>query len=375
MYRMNAKKYLVLALALLIVIPSFGQKKKKEDETGVTPYFVEGITYALPRTGIKLHIEAVREKFEPGPYAAYAEQLLGIKDAQTRPSTKWVVSEVKIKTFSEPDPEQVHKAMGDGALLVSLAANGCIAGINSAGTEALPEICMSNKAAQKPDREDGFSFDYFSDTPFVIQGDSSNNFRPTKVSVEQKAAEAARRILNARMNQYDLAALRIDGEYPDGKAYEVSLKELKRTEQNYITLFVGRTTYKKESFSVDYVPGAKDKNPAVVFRISDENGVVPATDLSGKPVMIELEAVPGLAEQYTSNAKSDNPEAGSSGVYYRMPGVANIKVSYEMNTLATARETIAQLGVVAPLPEELLNGAYAVSFHPETGAIKSVEKK
>lgn len=375
MYRMNSKKYLMLVLALLIVIPSFGQKKKKEDEEGVTPYYVEGIAYALPRTGIKLHIEAIREKFEPGPYAAYAEQLLGIKDAQTRPSTKWTISEVKIKTFSEPDPDQVHKALGEGAFLISLAANGCIAGINTANTEALPEINMSNKTAQKPDREDNFSFDYFSDTPFVIPGDSSNNFRPTMVSTEQKAAEAARRILNARMNQYDLAALRIDGEYPDGKAYEVSLKELKRTEQNYITLFVGRTTYKKESYSIDYIPGLKDKNPAVAFRISDENGVVPASDLSGKPVMIEFETVAGLADQYTGKAASDNPDAGSSGVYYRMPGVANVKVSYEMNTLATARETIAQFGVVAPLPEELLNGAYSVSFHPETGAIKSIVKK
>ncbi|MCK3685666.1 DUF4831 family protein [Maribellus sp. YY47] len=372
---MNSRKYLVLVLALLIVIPSFGQKKKKEDEEGVTTYVTEGIAYALPRTGIKLHIEAIREKFEPGPYAVYAEQLLGIKDAKTKPSTQWLISEVKITTFSEPDPEQVHKAFGDGAILVSLAADGCIAGINSSNTEALPEVCMSNKVGQKPDKEDGFSFDYFSDTPFVTQGDSSNNFRPARVSVEQKAAEAARRILNARMNQYDLAALRIDGEYPDGKAYEVSLEELKRTEKNYITLFVGRTTYKKESYSIDYIPGAKDKNPSVAFRISDENGVVPASDLSGKPVMIEFETVPGLADQYAGNAKSDNPNAGSSGVYYRMPGVANIKVSYEMNTLATARETIAQFGVVAPLPEELLNGAYSVSFHPGTGAIKSVVKK
>lgn len=375
MSRMKSKKYLVFLLALLIVIPSFGQKKKKEDEEGATPYFVEGIAYALPRTGIKLHIEAIREKFEPGPYAAFAEQLLGIKNAQTSPFTKWMISDVKINTFSEPDPDQVHKALGNGALLVSLAANGCIAGINTVNTEALPEINMSNKTAPKPDREDGFSFDYFSDTPFVIPGDSSNNFRPTRISIEQKAAEAARRILNARMNQYDLAALRIDGEYPDGKAYEVSLKELKRTEQNYITLFVGRTTYKKETYSIDYIPGTKDKNPAVAFRISDENGVVPATDLSGKPVMIEFETVPGLSEQYAGKAASDNPDAGSSGVYYRMPGVANVKISYEMNTLATARETIAQFGVVAPLPEELLDGVHSVSFHPETGAIKSVLKK
>ena len=367
-------KYLVFIIALLIVNPSFGQRKKKDDEEGMVPAYVEGVVYVLPRTGIKVHVEAVREKFEPGPYAAYAEQLLGIKDAGRQPSVKWSVSSLKIETFSEPDPQQVYKALGEGAFNISLAPNGVLAGINISGDTDLPLQTKSNKTFQKPDKKDDFSFDYFSDTPFVIPGDSTNNFRPTRVSVEQKAAEAAQRILDCRMNQYDLAALRIDGEYPDGKAYEVSLEELKRTEQNYITLFVGRTTYKKEKYSFDYVPASKDKN-AVVFRISDENGVVPASDLSGKPVMIEFEPVAGLTDLYNQQALSDNPEAGSSGVFYRMPGIANVKITYDLNTLATTRATIAQFGAVAPVPEEMLYGTYTIKFHPETGAIQSVQLK
>ena len=366
-------KYLLILISLLIVIPSHGQRNKKDEEP-VVPAFVEGVSYALPRTGVRVYVQAIREQFEPGPYAAFAEQLLGIQNAKTRAYTKWSVSELQIKTFSEPDPEQVHKAMGDGAFDVSLASNGCLAGINFQYQDDEKEIVQTNKTFQQPDKEDGFSFAYFSDTPFVIPGDSTNGFRPTRVSVEQKAAEAAKRILNSRMNQYDLAALRIDGEYPDGKAYEVSLEELKRTEENYIKLFVGRTTYKTENYSFEYVPGAKDKN-AVIFRISDENGVVPSTDLSGKPVMIEFEPEETLASQYTKNAGSDNPEAGASEVYYRMPGVANMKITYDLNTLATAHAIIAQFGVVAPLPEELLQGEYSISFHPETGAIKSVSIK
>ena len=366
-------KSVAVVLVMLIVLPAFGQRKKSEETTA--PVYIEGITYALPRTGIRVHVEAMREKFVPGPYAAYAEQLLGIHNAKTRPSTKWSVVGVKIGTFSEPDPEQVHKAMGDGAFTLSLAANGCLAGINTPAGSEFSEPVQTNKNLQKPDIEDGFSFDYFSDTPFVTLGDSTNGFRATRVSVEQKAAQAARRVLDCRMNQYDLAALRIDGEYPDGKAYEVSLEELKRTEQNYITLFVGRTTYKTESYSFDFVPDSKDKNASAIFRISDENGVVSASDLSGKPVMIEFDQVDALLSQYNKNAGSENPEAGVSGVYYRLPGVAGIRISYELNTLATARATIAQFGAVAPVPEDLLGGGYAIEFHPETGAIKSVTRK
>jgi len=367
-------KYFIFIIAMMIVLPGHAQRNKKEDEL-VTPAFVEGVTYALPRTGIRVSVEAVREKFEPGPYAAYAEQLLGISDAKTRPSTTWSVSGIKIETFSEPDPEQVYKAMGEGAFDLSLAPNGVLAGINVSTLPVFANEVLTNKTFQTPDKKDDFSFDYFSDTPFVTPGDSTNGFRPTRVSVEQKAAEAAKRILNSRMNQYDLAALRIDGEYPDGKAYEVSLKELKRTEKNYITLFVGRTTYKTESYSFDFIPDSKQNKSAVIFRISDENGIVPASDLSGKPVMIEFENEDALVSQLSKNAGSQNPNAGSKGVYYRMPGVANVKIVYELNTLGSARATIAQFGVVVPFPADMLGGDYSVSFYPETGAIKSVQYK
>ncbi|MEN8116348.1 MAG: DUF4831 family protein [Bacteroidota bacterium] len=368
-------RYLAIIIGLLLVIPTYGQRKKKDDEAVEIPVYVEGIAYALPRTGLKVNVKAVREKFEPGPYAGYAEQLLGIKNAKIQAATTWSVTEVKIETFSDPDPDHVYKAMGDGAFLVSLAPNGCLAGINTGKSAAEIKLVQSNKVIAKPDFDDGFSFEYFSDTPFYIAGDSSNNFRPVKISTDQKAAEAAQRVLDCRMNQYDMAALMMDGEHPDGKAYEVSMKELKRTEKNYLSLFVGLTTYKKEIYSFDFVPSAKPGKGQVVFRISEEKGVVPASDLSGKPVMIEFELVQDLNKKYEEAATSDNLEAGNKGVYYRMPGVANVKIVYDMNILATARATIAQFGVVAPLPEELLQEQYAVEIHPETGAIKSVTRK
>jgi hypothetical protein len=55
--------------------------------------------------------------------------------------------------------------------------------------------------------------------------------------------------------------------------------------------------------------------------------------------------------------------------------VANVSIIYELNTIATARTVMAQFGQVAPVPEELLFGEYTIEFHPETGALKSVQKK
>ena len=141
-----------------------------------------------------------------------------------------------------------------------------------------------------------------------------------------------------------------------------------------MSLFVGKSDYQKGTYSFDYVPGKTPGKAEVIFRISEENGIVPPSDLSGKPVMIEFETDKSLVQKYTDGAKSENPDAGESGVYYRMPGQAAIKIINDLNVVATTRATIAQFGEIAPVPEDFLYGDYALQFYPETGAIKSIVK-
>jgi hypothetical protein len=102
---------------------------------------------------------------------------------------------------------------------------------------------------------------------------------------------------------------------------------------------------------------------------------VPASDLSGKPVMIDFEIDNQLVQKYNGMAKSENPNAGESGVFYRIPGRAVVKLISEMNVIATARVSVAQFGTVAPVPEDLLYGEYAIVFNTETGSIQSILKK
>ncbi len=364
-------KYLALFIGIIMILPVYGQRKKEE---AVTPAFVEGVVYSLPRTGIRVYVKAEKETFRPGPYAAYAEQLLGIKNVKTRAAVNWAVEEIKIGVFSEPDPEQVFKAMGDGASMVSLSADGCLAGINSKTTPEKPANAVTNTVGKKPEFDDNSFFEYFTDSPLYTAGDSTNNYRPVKIPDEQKISKAAQRILECRRLQYEIAAGLVDEFHPDGEAYKASLKELKKIESDYLSLFVGKTIYDKGNFSFDYVPKSGGKSEAI-FRISEENGIVPATDLTGKPVMIEFDIDKELAQKYSGMVKSDNPAAGKSGVFYRIPGRATVKLINDMNVVATARLTIAQFGAVAPVPEELLNGEYNIEFNQETGAIRTIQKK
>ncbi|MDR2910350.1 MAG: DUF4831 family protein [Bacteroidales bacterium] len=370
------KQTILIILATILLNPVFGQRDRRDaPATTVVAAPPEGITYALPRTGIRLKVNIVKETFEPGPYAPYAEQLLGITGAKTRSSARWYIKDVAIETFSEPDPDHVYRAVGNASFLLNLTNSGVLAGINTNNTVNGKTAVITNNLISNQISEDVFQFSSFNYTPMYEQGDSTNNYQPIRVNINQKAAEAATRVLNSRLARYEMVAGLFDEFHPDGNAYKESLKELEKIETNYLSLFTGHTTFKEEIFSFDYIPGASSERGDVVFRISDENGVVPASDLSGKPVMLKIDPDKILSEKYTDTARPENTSAGTSGIYYRMPGVATINVIYELKTLATARTTITQFGEVAPVPEEFILGNYGLEFHTETGAIKSFFKK
>lgn len=365
---------LIIIMAVMLAVPAFGQRKRGSD-SDAAPAFTEGITYALPRTGVRIHVEAIKETFEPGPYARYASQLLGLNEVQTEAAVRWKIRDVQFEAFSEPDPAHVYKAMGDAAFLLDLTASGVLAGVNSGRSqqEKLIEKTITYIGDQEKDQATDFS--RYNHSPAYAQGDSSNNFRPVRIGDEEKAVEAAKRILESRNTRYYISAGLMDEFHPDGKAYEVSIRELEETEKGYMSLFTGKTTYERQQFSFNFIPSASSEKGDVVFRFSEDGGVVPSTDLSGKPVLLRVEAEKALTSKYSGLASSDNPNAGSSGLYYRMPAMADINLIYEMSTIASTRMVLPQFGQVAPVPEELLFGDYRIEIHPETGAIKSVSRK
>jgi len=367
-------KYLALLIAIVLTVPVYGQRSKKDDEVAA-PGATEGVVYSLPRTGITVHVKTLKTSYQPGPYAGYADQLLGIKNAKRQASSKCEITEVRIETFAEPDPEQVYKAMGEPGNLLALTSEGILRGFNSDIPEGLPKAVKTNKIIAAPQPDDGFSFDYFNDSPLYVAGDSTNGFRPIRVGEDQKIAEAAKRIMESRHARYEMVAGLLDEFHPDGEAYKVSLEELKNIENNYLSLFVGRTVQTEDVFSFDFIPTKSTGKGEVVFRVSDEKGVVPASDLSGRPVTIEFELEKALNDKSASLAAAGSTLEASDGLYYRIPAIANINIISELSVISSARTAIAQFGVVAPVPADWLRGGYTVKFHPETGAIQSVIKK
>ena len=208
--------------------------------------------------------------------------------------------------------------------------------------------------------------------PFYEVGDSAANGAIVTKSLEEKAQEAAHTITKLRKRRFKSLANAYETQLPDGKAYELMVKELGKLEKEYVSLFVGKSYKKSFDYSFDFIPGENSVSGEVVFRFSDTKGVLPKSDLSGKPVVIDLDKLNDLAAAQNKLKTSANPAAGQDGVYYRIPGKAEIKILNGLNLMAITRATIAQFGTVAPLPEDYLDGNYSVAIYPETGAIKSV---
>lgn len=360
-------------LLLFFVSTVFAQRddrRRAEETTVVVP--TEGVVYSLPRTGIRIQVEATQETFFHGPYYRYAETLLGVKNAPSSDYSNWVISDIQLTTFSEPDASQVYKAMGDAAALLSLTESGVISGINIEENNLQDELVVSTFIIenQTPD----IPFPDLSMSAFYQKGDSLDHILLPK-TFEEKAVDAAHAITKLRKRRFKSLANAYEEQLPDGRAYELMVDELGQLEKDYVALFLGKSYQTKKIYSFDFIPGDQSVSGEVIFRFSKTEGVLPKTDLSGKPVVIDLKKEDSLFSVQNQLSDSANPSAGESGIYYRMPGKADIRVMNGLSLIATSRATIAQFGNVASIPESLLDGTHQLKFHPATGAIKSILKK
>lgn len=359
---------LIFILSVVSILAAPKDDKKKEPGTATAP--TEGVVYALPQTGIRVHIKATCERYVNGPFYMYAQKMLGIENVPSASSERWNMDEMHIELFSEPDPEQVHKAQGQVAQLVSLTESGILAGINTdVNTQ---EIGIQTNSFLTKDLDNQVKFTDLSIWSFYSPADSTKKYKMVSKNMDQKAAEAAETIFNLRNSRFALLTNADDEPLPDGKSFEVMTLELGKMEENYLALFVGKSSKQTYEFSFDYVPGQKTAKGEVFFRFSEDRGVLPKSDLSGRPIVIELTKSENLASKQSGLSTSENPEAGKSGIFYRMPGMAEIRILDGSTELAGARAPIAQFGTTAPVPENLLDGNYELEFYPNTGAIKSI---
>ena len=336
------RSILTLAVAL---VPFAVSAQTNQDPSGY-------VTYSLPMTTISLDVEAVQETFYAGPYAKYAEKYLGVKP-RMKDETTVQLTQIRMTPLVEADQSKRYSVnIKKGTL------NPSVFSLSSAGLVTFADADFGNETVWRfPVRSEGdfsgkgVSSNLTSESATLYRNEKKESAY-NKVSVqqnmvvektlEQKAAETANTILNLRRQRLQIVTGDTDATY-SGEAMGAAIDELTRLEQEYMTLFIGYSEYQTQRMRFDVIPEAGRENQMyIAFRISDKSGLVPADDMTGRPVVMEI--IPQTFEQ--TGVKS----AGGEVVYYRIPAVSTVKLKNGADLLLQCRIPVYQLGQESSLP-------------------------
>lgn len=371
-----------ILLLVFVSINSFSSvpkddKKKADQGTDQNSElaYVEGVVYALPRTVFMINVTAQQRMFKPGPYNQFAQKYLGVENVKGKEEVQWVILSVDIENFAEVDSKAMFKAMDTNASRVALLSNGIIAGVNTNGVISSDKVIGSDFIVQTKNNLNEFT-DLSSDEFYEIIVNPENGAEAIKVkSLEDKARETADYIIRLRKKRAFSILSPSDVVPEDGLGYEAFLKEAKRLDKEYMALFVGKESTSNFDFSFIYIPGENNIKNEVLFRFSDSKGILPKSDISGKPIFINLEKDENAISVLKGLNNSENPEAGKSGIFYRIPVVATLTISNGLESLYSGRIPVAQFGEIMPVPEKLLDGNFEILFNTQTGSLRSIVEK
>ena len=298
------------------------------------------ISYALPATSVTVKVDVRQESFFAGPYAAYAKRMLNIS-VQDKDQLSSVVTAVELIPHVEADTEAWYTCEAESAALLSLSAQGLIS-LGGQGARApwrfRPGLSgdFSGKGLTAPQREET-RIEYRN-----VQTDTAIVTVPVEHKVlvdktlEEKAQEAARMILSVREERLNIATGNTDANY-SGEALQAALKELDRTEQEYMALFRGYSVVRYLTASYEVLPTAgESEHRYLVFRLTDEGPV--SGGVKGVPYYLELHPEGKLPEENQDRRK------GKGAVRYRIPRVCRTVLTENATPLLQTRIPFYQLG-------------------------------
>lgn len=248
---------LFVVLALVGIIASAAAQKI--DKAGLYDNKGNAILCEKSPIVVSATIRVTTEHFTPGVYARYAQKYLG-----------------KRATLSEYTISEIV----DGDLAFGEA----------------------QKLPVKVEYEDAV-------TPLPI-----NKISTAVQTTEEQAASTAEMIFSLRKHRLDLITGEA-GEHVFGAGLKAALDEIARIEKECLDMFYGTKSYSESLHSFSVVIDST-KSEYMVCRFSDNEGVVAADNLAGKPVIIKIETEP---HKDYDILKSLGPKDKTSAEYLVVP--------------------------------------------------------
>ncbi len=322
-----------------------------------------GVIYFLPKTELTIHAKISKVTSQAGPYYKYAKKYLGIDDAIAENQMYYKLEEITVSSKGIPDKNQeylIEFKSKTTAPFAYLTGDGLLCTIN---TEYQPEkvsIPQTNNT-EKPQMAAHSVF-----TEEYLQAGS----------VGKMAEISAKQIYRLRESRMDMLTGEAEKAPRDGEAMKLILQQLEIQEKALVEQFKGTVTTEEQTFKTSLFPEG-DIEKRVIFRFSKHLGIVPADDLSGVPVYINLKnqnKKPEITDPKELE-KMAKEKANPKGVIYCVPGKASIEIISGTQTVHSGEILISQFGETQTLLPNIFEDKKApvkILFYPETGALKQV---
>jgi hypothetical protein len=376
---MRTNRNLLFLLVTTFLIGScFPNRKIADNKTIITPLYdtiplMEGsIVYALPRTVFTIVVKMEKTIEKPGPYAAYASDLLGLDDVIKNYSEYWSIKDIAVNSHDEFDPSEFYVIKSNTLFqtnVLALKKEGLILDLN-------PNLVSSdaNQIVRNENETNVFgSFDLGADEYFQVQRDTAFKRvsvdsvfiripyiveKRKKLSTDQLAEKAAKRLMEMREGKHMI----LTGEATVFPQNEAAINEINALEKDYTELFSGKTWSETKIFTCQLIP-EKDMagKPLTLLQFSELTGPVTGSKKGGSPIVIEFKPEQKNKDLTIINKTEPGPDTDQNApvydkLFYRVPDVVNIKISLDSETLFNSRKLIYQFGEVIQLPANYLIG-------------------
>lgn len=332
----------------------------------------DGFYYNLPLTVLKVNV--VYEKIEKirGPLSDFTLNYLGTSDYIADNSSSYRILNIDITPESNIDPNQIYyvqfpaeRDKDEKEMVFSLSSLGTLLGFDESG--------ISHSVSEKQEVDQTYilldgdkDFDFRAEYNRKKQFDTITRritidtvsidrfiFKTSWVdkSDEDKANEAAMQIEKIRESRFNLLTGYQEVNYGESMKYMDT--QLKKLENQYLELFLGKELKSIESQTIYYTPEIGESDETLL-EFSD-----------GNTVSINI-----LSQQSVANLP-ENPLEKVDNIFYRIPNFAIIEVEHNGTIHYRRMFTINQLGVTATAP---LNRTRS-QFDFKTGGLKQIVRE
>lgn len=275
---------ITLCIALSVTFITFPATAQTPQKTG-------------EQTTLYVDVAIERQEIVAGPYARYAQKYLGV----AAPLSDKVLHEVKSVKILEINDVSFYRE-------TAVETGG---GSHMHPLKGFPRLTVDKTSA-------------------------------AAVSLEESARLAAEKIFEIRRSRFDLITGEV-GENVFGGGLGAALEELKRLEEEYLSLFLGRETTTTDVKQYRVTP-VKGSSTYTVCRFSETSGLLPEDDLSGEPMVLEIKPID---DSQTAQPPITQAKPNARAVPVLIPADMRCRIILDGVELASEQFRISQLGEMA----------------------------